>query len=77
VPGTRASYSNLGYLVLGEVVAAVTGEPFTEHVRDRVLGPIGMTHTGFTYTDMEDAPPATRLPAAGCTAHTVAAGPRQ
>ncbi len=65
-PGTRARYSNLGYLVLGEVITAVTGASFEEHVRSQVLAPSGMTHTGFSYADTGAQPPATgyqRLPA--------------
>ncbi|HWM00714.1 MAG TPA: serine hydrolase domain-containing protein [Actinophytocola sp.] len=50
-PGERAVYSNLGYLVLGELVAAVTGTSFEDEVRTHVLRPLGMTRTGFSYTD--------------------------
>ena len=50
-PGERARYSNLGYLVLGEAVANVTGVPFTDAVRALVLDPLGMRHTGFTYEE--------------------------
>lgn len=50
-PGEKARYSNLGYLALGEVVAGATGVPFTDAVRDLVLEPLGMRHTGFTYEE--------------------------
>lgn len=50
-PGRTFHYSNLGYGVLGVVLARATGEPWFEHVRDAVLAPLGMTST--TY----DAPP--------------------
>jgi len=49
-PGERARYSNVGFLVLGEVLAAASGQPFEELVRERVLRPIGMTRTDFGYT---------------------------
>ena len=49
VPGERASYSNLGYLVLGEMVSAITGASYEEHVRAEILSPLGMDHTGFSY----------------------------
>ncbi len=42
-PGTRYTYNNVNYLVLGEVIEAVTGMPFEEHVRSTVLAPIGAT----------------------------------
>jgi CubicO group peptidase (beta-lactamase class C family) len=51
-PGHRFAYSNLGYLVLGRVIEAVTGEPFEEHVRKSVLAPLGMTNTGFHFAGM-------------------------
>lgn len=47
VPGTRAAYSNLGYLVLGAVVAHVTGRPFPVALRELVLDPLAMHATGF------------------------------
>jgi CubicO group peptidase (beta-lactamase class C family) len=52
VPGERASYSNLGYLVLGEVVSEVTGVRYEEYVRDEILVPLGMNHTGFSYPEL-------------------------
>jgi CubicO group peptidase (beta-lactamase class C family) len=51
VPGERAAYSNLGYLVLGEVIAEVTGTSYEEHVRAEILAPLGMERTGFSYPD--------------------------
>jgi CubicO group peptidase (beta-lactamase class C family) len=49
VPGEKASYSNLGYLVLGEVIAEITGTSYEEHVRAEILSPLGMDRTGFSY----------------------------
>jgi CubicO group peptidase (beta-lactamase class C family) len=51
VPGERASYSNLGYLVLGEVISAITGTGYEEHVRREILSPLGMDRTGFSYPE--------------------------
>lgn len=45
VPGTRFHYSNVGYAVLGELVARLTGRPWHEVVRDELLEPLGMTRT--------------------------------
>jgi CubicO group peptidase (beta-lactamase class C family) len=50
-PGTRASYTNLGYLVLGEVLTRVAGDPFEGHVQANVLQPRGMAATGFVAVD--------------------------
>jgi CubicO group peptidase (beta-lactamase class C family) len=46
-PGTRFEYSNLGYAILGLVVAAASGVPYDEFVRTRLLAPLGMSRTGF------------------------------
>ena len=47
--GGAARYSNLGYLILAEVIADVAGRPFTEYVTDEVLRPLKMDRTGFAY----------------------------
>lgn len=44
-PGTRFHYSNVGYAVLGELVARLSGRPWHEVVRDELLVPLGMTRT--------------------------------
>jgi len=51
VPGERAGYSNLGYLVLGEVISEVAGTSYEEHVRREILSPLGMDRTGFSYPE--------------------------
>ena len=53
-PGTRAAYSNLGYLVLGEIIETVSGETFEEFIQHRILDPLDMTHTGFTADPASD-----------------------
>ncbi len=50
-PGARASYSNLGYLVLGEVVETASGRPYVDYVRANILDPLGMSSTDFIYRD--------------------------
>jgi N-acyl-D-amino-acid deacylase len=42
-PGTDAQYSNLGYIILGEVIARVSGQPYDRFVIDNVLKPMGIT----------------------------------
>jgi CubicO group peptidase (beta-lactamase class C family) len=41
-PGERFRYSNVGYKALGLALEAITGEPWWETVRRRVMDPIGM-----------------------------------
>lgn len=63
--GGRPAYSNIGYLLAGQVIEAVTGQTVEDAVRDAVLEPMTMTATGYRYR--EQAPRATgyvRLPAA-------------
>ena len=63
--GARAAYSNIGYLLAAEVIAAVTGRAVEDVVSEVVLEPIGMTATGYRYRPA--APRATgyvRVPAA-------------
>ena len=43
--GRRFHYSNLGYGVLGELLARVHGKPWSDVVRDEVLLPLGMSRT--------------------------------
>jgi CubicO group peptidase (beta-lactamase class C family) len=44
-PGARRVYSNLGFDVLGDLVAGRAGRPFAEHLDLEVLQPLGMTDT--------------------------------
>lgn len=44
-PGTEHLYSNTGYMLLAEVVARVTGEPFGAWMAANVFGPLGMEAT--------------------------------
>jgi CubicO group peptidase (beta-lactamase class C family) len=44
-PGRRYHYSNLGFSLLGELVARLRGTPWAQVARAEVLGPLGMTGT--------------------------------
>jgi len=48
VPGTTFAYSNLGYALLGRVVARAAGRPYREVVEETILRPLGLDATGFT-----------------------------
>ena len=49
-PGRDSAYSNLGYMVLGAIIEAVTGERYESYVVDHILQPLQMTQTDFVYT---------------------------
>jgi len=44
-PGTSWSYSNSGYVVLGLIVAKVSGKPYSEFLGERMFTPLKMDHT--------------------------------
>jgi uncharacterized protein YbbC (DUF1343 family)/beta-glucosidase-like glycosyl hydrolase/CubicO group peptidase (beta-lactamase class C family) len=46
-PGTDYKYSDLGIILLGEVLSRVAGQPLEEFVQERVFKPLSMTDTLF------------------------------
>ncbi len=46
-PNRQWKYSNLGYQLLGEIVARVGGSPYTDYVSKQILQPLGMSATSF------------------------------
>jgi CubicO group peptidase (beta-lactamase class C family) len=44
-PGSKWSYSNSGFMLLGEIVEAVSGKDYFDYVRENVTGPLSMTGT--------------------------------
>ncbi len=44
-PGSRFSYSNSGFILLGAVIEKVTGQRYEDYVRKVVWGPAGMDST--------------------------------
>jgi len=46
-PGSKFLYSDVGYLVLGELVRRVSGKNVHEFSRDNIFRPLGMDETGY------------------------------
>jgi Beta-lactamase class C and other penicillin binding proteins len=53
-PGTRENYSNTGYSILAAVIEKVTGQTYDEYVKDNILAPLNLTHTGFLLPHFAD-----------------------
>jgi CubicO group peptidase (beta-lactamase class C family) len=46
-PGSRWSYSNLGYVFLGQIIERLSGDDFEVYVDKNILKPLGMTSSYF------------------------------
>jgi CubicO group peptidase (beta-lactamase class C family) len=46
-PGSKAEYSNYGFLLLGAVVEKASGEDFYDYVQKHIFVPAGMIHSGY------------------------------
>ena len=55
-PGTRWQYSNSGYVLLGEIVAKISGETFPQFLHDRIFAPLGMKNTVAYVKGSNDVP---------------------
>lgn len=51
-PGIGSEYSNLGFVLLGHVIAAAGGKPFGDTIRDSILQPLGMSETVWEATEL-------------------------
>ncbi len=58
-PGTRFDYSNVGYVVLGLVIEAISGMSFQDHVQQTIFDPLGMRGSGYWPLDLVVANRAT------------------
>lgn len=46
-PGSRWSYSNTNYLLLGRIIELTANEPYTQYVREHIFEPAHMAQSGF------------------------------
>ncbi|MEU8051467.1 serine hydrolase domain-containing protein [Micromonospora haikouensis] len=44
-PGTAQAYSNTDYILLGMLIERVTGRPYRDEIRRRILDPLGLRNT--------------------------------
>jgi len=46
-PGTKTIYSDLGFILLGEILERATGKPLDQLAREQIFTPLGMADTSF------------------------------
>jgi len=51
-PGAQMQYSDLGFEILGDVIAKVSGQSFEAYTQDHIFTPLGMQHTTFLVRDV-------------------------
>ncbi|HWE04798.1 MAG TPA: exo-beta-N-acetylmuramidase NamZ domain-containing protein [Tepidisphaeraceae bacterium] len=52
-PRTRFAYSDVGYIVLGELIRQIDGRSLDKFAGDEIFRPLGMTDTGYLPSDDE------------------------
>ncbi len=48
-PGSKFSYNNSGYFLLGAIVEKVTGQPYEKVLQEKIFDPLGMKSTGYDH----------------------------
>ena len=61
-PGEKFKYNNSGYFLLGVIIEKVAGKKYEDALRDEIFTPLGMTDTGYDWSE-----PLLRHRAAGYT----------
>ncbi|HEX2980848.1 MAG TPA: serine hydrolase domain-containing protein, partial [Anaerolineaceae bacterium] len=55
-PGEHEEYSNWNYVLLGQVVTRVSGQPYAEYVDENIFAPLGMSRSSFAdYSSLSHA----------------------
>ncbi|SDX49767.1 serine hydrolase [Paenibacillus sp. CF384] len=53
-PGDKFAYSNIGYEILGDLIAKVSGLSFEHYMKSAILEPIGMRSSSFLKQEVEE-----------------------
>ena len=48
-PGSKYTYNNSGYFLLGAIVERVTGKPYEQVLKENIFDPLGMKNTGYDH----------------------------
>ena len=46
-PGSKFSYNNSGYFLLGAIIERVTGKPYEQVLKENIFDPLGMKNSGY------------------------------
>ena len=52
-PGTKTSYSNMAYALMGLLVQEISGMPFDQYCNLNIFQPLGMTETSWFFSDLD------------------------
>ena len=50
-PGSKYTYNNSGYFLLGAIIEKVTGKTYEQALKENILDPLGMKNTGYDNHD--------------------------
>ena len=50
-PGSKYTYNNSGYFLLGAIIERVTGKPYEQVLKQNIFDPLGMKNTGYDHHD--------------------------
>ena len=50
-PGSKFSYDNSGYIILGYIIEKVSGEHYADYVQHHIFDPLGMKSTGYDVSE--------------------------
>src|SRR5215470_14866012 len=50
-PGSKYTYNNSGYFLLGAIIERVTGKPYEQVLKENIFNPVGMKNTGYDHHD--------------------------
>lgn len=74
-PGIMYEYSNVGFALLGHIVAAASGKPYHDAIHEAMLAPLGMQHT--VWEPSEVPPPQLAVGHVVVDGRIVAVSPRR
>ena len=52
-PGSKRSYSNVAFGLLGLIIERVAKKPFNEYCKENIFKPLGMIHTGWFLSEID------------------------